>query len=118
MGFFEIHGKKCYDLLQQRKEVALRADSDERVHVRGAVTLPIVPSCAMDLAEILEEALHLRKAEATERNPVSSRSHAVCVLDIEGHGTVRFVDLAGSERNYETHHMSARQHRDFADINT
>lgn len=115
--FFEIHGKKCYDLLQQRKEVALRADASEQVHVRGALTATVTPAVSSDLETILEDALRLRKAEATERNPVSSRSHAVCVLDIEGHGTIRFVDLAGSERNYETHHMSAKQHRDFAEIN-
>mmetsp|Transcript_106908 Transcript_106908/g.300591 ORF Transcript_106908/g.300591 Transcript_106908/m.300591 type:complete len:619 (-) Transcript_106908:183-2039(-) len=116
--FFEIHGKKCYDLLQQRKEVVLRADASERVHVRGALTLSLTPSSASDLANVLEDALRLRKAEATERNPVSSRSHAVCILDIDGLGTVRFVDLAGSERNYETHYMTAQQHRDFAEINT
>ena len=41
-----------------------------------ALTLPVTPSCASDLAEVLDEALRLRKSEATERNPVSSRSHA------------------------------------------
>ena len=34
--FFEIHGKKCYDLLSHRKEVHLRADASDAVHVRGA----------------------------------------------------------------------------------
>ena len=42
---------------------------------------------------------------------------AVCVLQLEGGGSLRFVDLAGSERNYETRHMTAQQHRDFAEIN-
>jgi len=115
--FFEIHGKKCYDLLQQRKEVALRADECEQVHVRGATTCCITPTSTVDMETVLAEALLLRRSEATQRNPVSSRSHAVCILGVEGSGTLRFVDLAGSERNYETHHMSARQHRDFADIN-
>ncbi|CAK9009705.1 unnamed protein product [Durusdinium trenchii] len=112
--FFEIHGKKCYDLLQQRKEVTLRADGDERVHVRGATTLT---AAATDVASLLEEALLLRRSESTEGNPLSSRSHAVCVLSIEGGGSIRFVDLAGSERNYETRFMTAQQHRDFAEIN-
>lgn len=44
-------------------------------------------------------------------------SEAVCVLSIEGGGSIRFVDLAGSERNYETRFMTAQQHRDFAEIN-
>jgi len=115
--FFEIHGKKCYDLLQDRKNVALRADENERVHVRGAVTVSVTPSNASDLIDVLEGALRLRKTETTERNPISSRSHAVCVLDIEGAGTLRFVDLAGSERNYETQKMTGQQHRDFVEIN-
>ncbi|CAL1151805.1 unnamed protein product, partial [Cladocopium goreaui] len=70
--FFEIHGKKCYDLLQQRKEVTLRSDAEERVHVRGALTLS---ADAAALPSLLEEALRLRRSEATERNPLSSRSH-------------------------------------------
>jgi len=107
----------CYDLLQQRKEVALRADESEHVHVRGASTCCVTPASAVDLETVLAEALLLRRSEETQRNPVSSRSHAVCVLGVEGCGTLRFVDLAGSERNYETHLMSARQHRDFAEIN-
>ncbi|CAE7354894.1 KIN13B, partial [Symbiodinium natans] len=112
--FFEILGKKCFDLLQHRKEVVLRADGEERVHVRGATKLT---AAASELSELLEEALQLRRSEATERNPLSSRSHAICILEIDGLGTIRFVDLAGSERNYETRHMTALQHRDFAEIN-
>ncbi|CAE7887541.1 DSK1 [Symbiodinium sp. KB8] len=112
--FFEILGKKCFDLLQQRKEVNLRSDGEERVHVRGAAKLTAISS---ELPELLEEALQLRRSEATERNSLSSRSHAICVLDIGGLGTIRFVDLAGSERNYETRYMTAQQHRDFAEIN-
>lgn len=116
--FFEIHGKRCYDLLQQRAEVALRADANDTVHVRGAVTLDVKVTSAAELAVILEDALRLRKSEATDRNAFSSRSHAVCVLDIVGMGSLRFVDLAGSERNYETQNMTAKQHREFAEINT
>mmetsp|Transcript_39482 Transcript_39482/g.86073 ORF Transcript_39482/g.86073 Transcript_39482/m.86073 type:complete len:604 (-) Transcript_39482:205-2016(-) len=115
--FFEVHGKKCYDLLQERKEVALRADSSERVHVRGAVTKTLTPTTAGELMQVLEEALVLRTSEATERNPVSSRSHAICCLELAGGGVLRLVDLAGSERNYETHYMSAQQHRESAEIN-
>ena len=39
----------------------------------------------------------LRATAATERNSVSSRSHAVCQLKA-GSGRLRLVDLAGSER--------------------
>mmetsp|Transcript_34453 Transcript_34453/g.78590 ORF Transcript_34453/g.78590 Transcript_34453/m.78590 type:complete len:577 (-) Transcript_34453:43-1773(-) len=115
--FFEIHGKGCFDLLQERKECFLRADADERVHIRGATTATITPESSADLVDLLAPAMGLRVTEATERNPISSRSHAVCILDVHDYGTLRLVDLAGSERNYETHYMTAQQHREFADIN-
>lgn len=59
----------------------------------------------------------------TERNPVSSRSHAVCTVDVECvdkpgcRATLRLVDLAGSERNYETSAFTAADHRESAEIN-
>ena len=39
---------------------------------RGALTLS---ADAAALASLLEDALRLRRSEATERNPLSSRSH-------------------------------------------
>ena len=124
--FYEIHGKKCYDLLRQRREVFLRSDKDEIVHVRGARTIATYSpsdiaesmnalqinedlkdenklsgdvrgqsqstpsqnkneSESMDydvLVKLVQEALSLRSCEVTERNPISSRSHAVCVIKL------------------------------------
>lgn len=86
-----------------------------------------------DLMKILQQGLSLRRQEATERNPMSSRSHAVCELRVhrhgdtverslnqarDTHGCLRIVDLAGSERNYETQKMTAAMHRESATINT
>ena len=117
--FFEIHGKKCYDLLSNRKIVHLRSDKDETVHVRGARSVvSLSPSETADLhalqkaaqqspssgdaeevksevsisgveavdylslVNIVREALKIRSSEVTERNPISSRSHAVCVIKL------------------------------------
>jgi hypothetical protein len=102
--FFEVHGKKCYDLLADRALVHLRSDQEGRVHVRGAKRVRLLPPAAPEeegvegaggkgkgsasprtdgaarLMEVLRGALALRMTEATERNPISSRSHAVCEL--------------------------------------
>ena len=151
--FYEVHGKKCYDLLDNRKVCKLLADESEVMHLRGAkslhfqargagVTVPASASASAsanvepesrgvaafraDLMETkLAAALALRSAELTERNPVSSRSHAVCEIMVTfagagvgagaGAGTtgrLRLVDLAGSERNYETLKMTAKQHQE------
>eukprot|EP01039_Chlorochromonas_danica_P002597 gene2597-2840_t len=107
--FYEVHGSKCYDLLQNRRQIFLRMDDQGELHVRGARE-------AQFSLEVLDEALKLRSSLQTERNPISSRSHAVCILDL-GPGRLTLVDLAGSERNYETVLMTAAQHKESAEIN-
>jgi len=114
--FFEIYGKKCCDLLANRKEVHLRSDAEGRVHVRGQKIIQLPGGAG--LATVISEALSLRAFEKTERNAASSRSHAVCVLRLgKAGGVLRLVDLAGSERNFETTKMTAQQHRESAAIN-
>lgn len=140
--FYEIHGKKCYDLLSNRKLVHLRSDENEVVHVRGAKAIislatPVEVKRSKDttsqknndndvnedihpnqqknmdgsgaestegdsyektstaspdivyvdyptLVKMMQEALTLRSSEVTERNPMSSRSHAICVIKLLG----------------------------------
>lgn len=84
--------------------------------------------------QLLGNAMNLRSTLATERNALSSRSHAVCNIYISssptavtatpmsetarhGGGKITLVDLAGSERKYETTSMSAKDHRESAEIN-
>jgi hypothetical protein len=88
------------------------------------------------LLGVLKAALALRASLVTERNAFSSRSHAVCSIELlqpasdrslaaylahkqqgASWGSLMLVDLAGSERNYETLQMSAVQHKESADIN-
>jgi len=118
--FFEVRGQKLYDLLGNHGEVHLRADAEGLFHLRGAerVTVGATHGGAEDMQAVLGKALELRASEATERNPVSSRSHAILVIWLKCGGMLRFVDLAGSERNYETERMTAAQHRESAEINS
>ena len=171
--FYEIHGKQCYDLFNDRRIVHLRSDENELVHVRGARTMKYFPSSnaiddynyqrtvlkesssstektasthhtsdAVDhstLMEIIQNALEIRSSTVTERNPTSSRSHAVCeirlipaptsltstaatsasheIYQLMHHGKLTLVDLAGSERNNDTIKMTAAQHRESSEIN-
>jgi len=81
--FYEVHGKKCYDLLKGRNVVHLRSDGQDCMHVRGARQVEIAPLCdPIELLDVLREALSLRSSKVTERNPISSRSHAVCTIEI------------------------------------
>ena len=95
VSFLEIAGG-CCDLLKDRETVKLLADA-------GGTIQPVGLSknqCASldDFDAKTKNANKLRATAATERNSVSSRSHAVCQLKIKGGGRLRLVDLAGSER--------------------
>mmetsp|Transcript_48222 Transcript_48222/g.89807 ORF Transcript_48222/g.89807 Transcript_48222/m.89807 type:complete len:555 (-) Transcript_48222:761-2425(-) len=80
--FFEIHGRCCYDLLRERASVRLLADADDNVCVRGARQVRLKSATSTQLMGILTGALGMRRVQVTERNPISSRSHAVCELRI------------------------------------
>lgn len=114
--FFEVRGKRLLDLLAGGEEVQLRADAEGLFHLRGAARIALRGAEAT--RQLLAEALALRASEETERNPLSSRSHAILVVWLQDGGMLRFVDLAGSERNYETEKMTAAQHRESAEINS
>jgi hypothetical protein len=134
--FYEVHSKKCYDLLNGRKEIRLLSDERDVVRVRGANKVLLPAAEHSSVMGVFSAAMRLRASEETERNPISSRSHAVCIVRVlplgedaadsnsdagagaeSKWGTITFVDLAGSERNYDTFAMSAAKHRESADIN-
>lgn len=127
--FYEVHNNKCLDLLNNRRQIYLRSDEHDVVNVRGAHAIELKSCSCSSVKEVFDRAMKLRSSEETERNPISSRSHAVCVVrvlpsetatvsDAEVNcGSITFVDLAGSERNYETSSMTAAKHKESADIN-
>ena len=121
--FFEIHGRKAYDLLSDRANVRLMSDENDIVHVRGAKDVTIKSNkhtiVSQDLRHVLNQGLALRSIEVTERNPISSRSHAICRISFQPTGgSITLVDLAGSERNYETMKMKDKKLlRESAEIN-
>jgi hypothetical protein len=145
-SFIELHGKQGFDLLSQRKVVRIRCDENDRVHIRDCeyVVSDGTRTSTLDLLHRLHAALELRSCEVTERNPISSRSHAICVIRLldaatgGNHnpstnsstvdlthetalgvgGRIMLVDLAGSERNYDTTQMTRVQHRESAAINS
>lgn len=119
--FFEVGGKEAgagsaHDLLNSRAPLKLCCDEKGTTHAIGAAV-----KCASNgqrLLATLADGLTLRSTEATERNPISSRSHAICALRFARTGrTLRLVDLAGSERNHDTAGMGAAEHRTSAAIN-
>jgi len=114
------------DLLNKRNKVKLRVDTHNRVHARGAKVK--TASTAAELIQIFKQGNSLRKMEATERNPDSSRSHSIVRIKLlsdqkwedrkkRNVPSINLVDLAGSERNYETWFHTSEQHKKFVGIN-
>ena len=78
--FYEIHGKKSYDLLNERRSIALRTDAEGQVHPRGVRI--VTCRSAEEIHTCVAGAMALRSSRITERNPISSRSHAICQIRI------------------------------------
>ena len=135
---FEMRGRRHSDLLNERRPVKLLQGDDGVVAAAGAK----VVRCGSE-AELLAAfaaANALRSVAATERNAQSSRSHAVCRLELRGFassdtagaaesggggggggggGVLTLVVLAGSERNEESiKSRGGKAAREASDINS
>jgi kinesin family protein 2/24 len=110
--FVELCGSKvCNDLLVKKSgEVKLVDAEDGSVHLLNA-TLIEVTSPEELLGQIML-AKGRRATEATDMNGVSSRSHAVCQIEIKGkqpgsnRGLLTLIDCAGSERSHDSMYHS------------
>jgi hypothetical protein len=85
LTFVELRGKQCRDLLSLRSEeelLSLRTDAQGEVKVCGAREIFFDPlQSVRSLEELFDQAMRRRKAEVTERNSQSSRSHAILTID-------------------------------------
>ncbi|KAJ1452097.1 P-loop containing nucleoside triphosphate hydrolase protein [Pelagophyceae sp. CCMP2097] len=127
MTYFEVCGKKAFDLLRPGDEDGedsrafdgarheLRLADTEVAAVVGAVVAR--PDGAAALLRVLARGRRRRATAATEINGGSSRSHAVCRLDLAGGGSLTLVDCAGSERNHDSMYHDADRRKESAEIN-
>ena len=126
VSFFENCGDAVFDLLNAREALQIRTgviegEVEERVHVRG-LTEVRAESAAAALRSIRAGST-LRSSAPTQRNPDSSRSHAICILtlrrdaDSSFAGLLRVVDLAGSERREDVYEHSMERIKEMQQIN-
>ena len=127
-SFFENCGEHCYDLLNDRTQLQVRSavkagETEERVHVVGLTEITV--NTADEALALMQAGSQLRTTHPTERNPDSSRSHAICTLALHTHGAgpeehagmLRVVDLAGSERREDVYGHDADRIKEMRDIN-
>ena len=109
VSFIELVGDAARDLLRSDDDgapagVRLLTDADGCVQLANAAELEV--GSAQELGGAIAQALALRASAATGVHDHSSRSHAVCRIQLPGGGVLTLVDLAGNERNAASLHDS------------
>ena len=120
LSAFENMGDKCFDLLNDRAELALREDGEGQMQVCGLTATAIESQAAFEAA--VAWGAEQRAHAATATNALSSRSHAVWTFRLLGdddarRGRLRVVDLAGSERRKDSEAHSAERIEEMKQIN-
>ena len=118
VSIFENSGNRCFDLLANRAELQVLVDEEERCHVHGVPRVRV--ASIAELEAHLSKGASLRDTAPTGNNPHSSRSHALCILEIASGstaGSLTLVDLAGSERRQHSKHHTAQRVKEMKDIN-
>lgn len=121
MQFIELCGsKEINDLFDPKSsgDVKLLDNDDGSVQLVNAMTIEI--RSPEELLNGINIAKGRRATEATEKNGVSSRSHAVCQIQIKGkykRGVLTLIDCAGSERRHDSMYHSSERQKESAEIN-
>ncbi|KAE9379508.1 diatom spindle kinesin 1 [Stipitochalara longipes BDJ] len=119
---FELVGKEAFDLLNDRRKIAVMEDAFGESQLVGAVEEK--PTSAEELISHIERSMSFRKSAPTLKNDRSSRSHAVCRIRIANKdvvdapdGLLFLVDLAGSEVDRDIKEHSKDRMKETRDIN-
>lgn len=128
LSYLELYNEQIRDLFQTNNNnsaqqqagtkappLRIRETLQGEVYVSGVVSHKV--TTPQEIGAWMEKASQQRVVASTAMNAVSSRSHAICTLRVEGlvDDNVKFsskltlVDLAGSERIKRTGAVGARQ---------
>ncbi|KAK7414003.1 hypothetical protein QQX98_007114 [Neonectria punicea] len=121
LWIIELAGNSAHDLINDGKEVKIREDWFHNTHIRGVLEVDIENSKTM--LEYIEKASALRRTSVTDKNSASSRSHAICRIQIsrkgqEKVGELYLVDLAGSEVARDTVEYGKQRFKETREINS
>ena len=119
-SFYEIYGRKLFDLLNNRSKLFAREDADKVINICGLTEYPV--SDIQGLFDLIAKGSDYRAAGQTSANAESSRSHAVLQLEVRESvgktvGRMSFIDLAGNERGSDTFDCDRRTRMEGAEIN-
>lgn len=120
LSFYEIYSGRILDLLNNKKRLTVMEDHKNKIQVKGLQEINV--ESEDDLKEAIEYAHSVRTTHATHANDTSSRSHAICSVNVrDGNGSVLgkflMVDLAGSERAQDIKSNNRERRAEGAEIN-
>jgi len=119
ISYFEIYQDKLLDLLNNKKICTALEDKNHFIQVQGLTENGV--SNPSEMIQAMEFANHERKTCATTSNDTSSRSHAICHINIyckkQLIGKLTMVDLAGSERANDCQSNDKQRQMEGAEIN-
>jgi len=99
-SYFEIYDGKVYDLLNKRQQLVLLEDGKNKIQVKGLSKTET--NSAERIMNVIQFGNSMRSTSPTIANDTSSRSHAICKVQIKKDenviGTLLLIDLAGSEK--------------------
>jgi kinesin family protein 2/24 len=120
LSFYEIYSGRILDLLNNKKRLQVLEDHNNKVQVKGLQEIGV--ETEEELKEAIEYGNSVRTTKATQANDTSSRSHAICSINVrDGNGSVLgkflLVDLAGSERAQDIKSNNRDRRAEGAEIN-
>ncbi len=120
ISFYEIYGGRLFDLLNNRKQLTVLEDKNNKIQIKGLEEVDV--SSEDELNQAIEYGNSVRTTKATQANDTSSRSHAVCQIKVRnGSGSITgkflLVDLAGSERAQDIKSNNRDRRIEGAEIN-
>ena len=120
LSFYEIYSGRVLDLLNNKKRLTVLEDHNNKIQVKGLQEMDV--SSEAELKDAIKYAHSVRTTHATQANDTSSRSHAICCVNIrDGNGSILgkflMVDLAGSERAQDIKSNNRERRAEGAEIN-
>lgn len=145
VSFYEIYGRKIFDLLNNRERLHAREDGEKVINICGLSEHQVTD--IQEIFDVITAGSAYRAAGVTSANNESSRSHAVLQIEVrEGGGgggvhaspsattprpgaggasrrnnatigKISFIDLAGNERGADTFDCERKTRLEGAEIN-
>ncbi|KAH0574402.1 Kinesin-like protein [Spironucleus salmonicida] len=116
VSYVQIYNEQLQDLLDDpQKGLKIRETPKNEIYVENLSQYLV--KTLEDVIQLLEIGLQNRKTAATVFNEISSRSHTILTINLEGKETkskIQFVDLAGSEKIVN---QDQKQQRETSNIN-